>query len=213
MVYKTQLSIKQIRWIAWGAVVFGIWGAIFERSGFISTIDSASEIDRNRISWLQPMLATMFPMIFAVKWKRWVAILIWVFLIAGISLSGFRGRLIGYVAISAIYLFFRARNKIQYVMACLAVGLVLWIGIILVSPYAPIGMQRTFSFIPGVTVDARVMDNASGSVEWRVEIWQYCIKKIPEYLVLGRGSAFDVSETISMIGQEERGRLTPWLAF
>ena len=28
-----------------------------------------------------------------------------------------------------------------------------------------------------------------------------------------RGSAFDVSETISMIGQEERGRLTPWLAF
>ena len=57
-----------------------------------------------------------------------------------------------------------------------------------------------------------VMDNASGSVEWRAEIWQYCIKN-SEYLVLGRGSAFDVSETISMIGQEERGRLTPWLAF
>ena len=34
-----------------GCCRFWYW-AIFERSGFISTIDSASEIDRNRISWL-----------------------------------------------------------------------------------------------------------------------------------------------------------------
>jgi hypothetical protein len=199
--------------VALGAFVCGVAGAIITRIGWQSALVDATEIDRGRITWLEPMIASLFPLVFAIKWKRSLAVLFWLALLAAIGVSGFRSRLVGFLVVTWVYCFFHAKSKIRFFLASGLIGSVLWVGIIFASPHFSIGMQRSVSFIPGVNIQQRVTQNAKGSVEWRLEIWRYCLEQVPEYLIVGRGSAFDLSETLSQIGQEERTRLTPWLAF
>ena len=50
------------------------------------------------------------------------------------------------------------------------------------------------------------------SVEWRVEICKYCWE-FPEYLWIGRGSTFNVFDTVDPLTHSDIMLYTPWFAF
>ena len=73
-------------------------------------------------------------------------------------------------------------------------------------------MQRTISFIPGVSINYRVAENATDSNLWRLEIWKYSMIELKNYWLIGRGLAFDVKEAIAQLGVTV-GQGGPYQAF
>jgi hypothetical protein len=76
-----------------------------------------------------------------------------------------------------------------------------------------LGVQRAISFVPGVNIEYSAAENAKGSIEWRVEIWKYCLDQAPKYLLIGRGSTFDVMETAAGLGVNDVRNYSPFFAF
>jgi hypothetical protein len=85
--------------------------------------------------------------------------------------------------------------------------------IVVISPSLPRGFQRTVSFIPGTSIEYGAAKNAQGSIEWRLEIWRYCLEKCHDYLLIGRGSAFKVNETAAGLGISDIQTYSPFFAF
>lgn len=102
-------------------------------------------------------------------------------------ISGFRGNTVGTLLVGSLCLFLTTRSKMPAVIGGLAVGLALYVVLLFVGPHLPLPAQRALSPIPGVAWDASVMQDATKSVTWRVEVWRFAAQKIPDYLLLGRG--------------------------
>ena len=156
----------------------------------------------------------IFPIVLAKKWKIGLfGYLIWKLLIGIMGLTGFRNRLVGLIMTTFIFGFILSNSKFRYFIISLLAGLFLWFIAILTSPYLPSGLQRSLSFIPGAYADVRTGKDAIESIEWRVEIWQYCWEKAPEYFWVGRGSAFNVYDAVGNLGRSDIIEFTPWFAY
>jgi hypothetical protein len=59
-----------------------------------------------------------------------------------------------------------------------------------VAEKLPLVIQRTISFLP-LKVSPIAERSASGSTEWRVNIWKTVLPEIPKYLLKGKGYAMD----------------------
>lgn len=117
--------------------------------------------------------------------------------IAGIMLSGFRSALAN---LGITFVFITCIRK-EFVMAvCLA--LTCYGGLFVLNSdgglrFLPHGMQRALSFIPGLTVDKNIVIEASGSIDWRMEMWRWAMDPrtgfIKDY-VWGDGYGLSASE-------------------
>jgi len=217
-VRNIRVSPKQTRIIIVGGIVAGVVGSLVQRTGFVSSLQEVStlvtSVGSQRLMWLLPVLYAVFPVILAVKWRiKIFGVLLWLSTMALMGLTGFRSRLVSFLMVTFIYGFIRAGNRIRYCLTAGVAGLALWIMIVGVSPLLPLSLQRAVSFVPGAQISFEADKAASGSVEWRVDIWKYCLQKSPEYLFIGRGSSFNIWETVgSMSGADIRGH-SPWFAF
>jgi hypothetical protein len=209
-----RLQGKQIQWIVWGSLLAGLIGAALRLKGF-SAAEEAEGVSVTRLRWLMPIATALFPIVFALKLKKapWVSALLLLISLTMIGLTGFRSKLVGVVMVAVGYGFFKARSKIKYIMIMGLFGVVAWGGIIVISPALPSGIQRSISFVPGARVAIGEANDAKGSIEWRVEIWKYCMEQSTQYLLLGRGSAFDVRDTVGELGVNDVRTISPWFAF
>ena len=213
-----QLSMKQIKWFIFGSLVAGLIGSLAQRAGHMLIVSGFTSLEQSvgqtRLMWLLPLVYAAFPIALAVKWRikifGWLA---WLALVGAMGLTGFRSRLVMLLMITFIYGLIHAKNRLKYIILSGMLGLLLWGGAVVVSPALPKGLQRAVSFIPGTTVDAKVQEDAEGSIDWRVEIWEFCLKEAPPYLLLGRGSAFDVTEAAASSSTTDIIQYSPWFAF
>jgi hypothetical protein len=53
----------------------------------------------------------------------------------------------------------------------------------------PLAVQRSLSFLP-VEIDSVAASDASGTLEWRLEIWKNVVKEIPNYFWFGKGFSY-----------------------
>jgi hypothetical protein len=208
-----RISRKQIRWIVWGSLLAGVIGAALRLRGFEAVAEEGG-VGASRLMWLSPIAGALFPLVFALKFRRtpWISGLLLLICLTLAGLTGFRGRLVGLVMVTAGYGFFKAKDKVQYALLLGGLGLAGWIGIVLISSHLPLGLQRAVSFVPGAHVDYRTAQDAAGSIEWRVEIWKYCLERYKEYLLIGRGAAFNIQSTRSQLGAADPFG-TPWQAY
>jgi hypothetical protein len=209
-----RISRKQIRWIVWGSLLAGVIGAALRLRGFEAVAEEGG-VGASRLMWLSPIAGALFPLVFALKFRRtpWISGLLLLICLGLIGLTGFRSRLVGLVMVTAGYGFFKAKDKVQYALLLGGLGLAGWIGIVLISSHLPLGLQRAVSFVPGAHIDYRTAQDAAGSIEWRVEIWKYCLDRAKEYLLIGRGSAFNIWETAENVGVWDIQTFSPWFAF
>jgi hypothetical protein len=204
---------KQIRWIIWGSLIAGALGSIFQYRGW-SSVELSSEVTASRLNYLAPVTIALLSLGIAIKTRvRLIRPLLVLLCLVLVALSGFRSRWLGTVMVCAGFGFFMSRDKVRYFVVLALLGLVGWGCIVAASPHLPLGIQRAVSFLPGVQVEQRVAMNALESIEWRVEIWKYCLEKVPEYFWIGRGSAFDVGEASANLSSHDIGTFSPWFAF
>jgi hypothetical protein len=103
------------------------------------------------------------------------------------ALSGFRGSFVILTATTGLLLFLTSRNKIAFTLIGMATAVCVYVGLTVVGPSLPLNLQRTLSFLPRIEWDPRVVSSAAASVNWRLELWRYAARHIPDYLWIGRG--------------------------
>jgi hypothetical protein len=217
-VRNVRVSPKQIKILIVGGIAAGFVGSLLQRAGFITELQQVSTLSTSmgsqRLMWLLPLVYAVFPVVLAIKWRvKILGVFLWLSTMVVMGMTGFRSFLVGLLMITLIYGFFLTKNSISYCFRAIAAGLVLWIAVVVVSPVLPPGLQRAVSFIPGAQVAFEVGVDAEGSVEWRVDIWKYCIQKAPKYLLIGRGSTFKIWETVGNLSAGAILGHSPWFAF
>ncbi len=60
-----------------------------------------------------------------------------------------------------------------------------------VSAQLPMNIQRAISWLPGISISGSAAANASGTIEWRLELWQEALRYIPDYIWIGKGFSYD----------------------
>lgn len=209
------VSSKHIHWMLWGALIAGLFGSLLQQSGFEDAVENQTAAAQSRLSFLTPIANAILPLALVLKLKRarWLVPCIILLCLGLTGLTGFRSRLVGMIAVISGFYFFRSRNRVAFIFKMGTLGVLTWITIVLASPMLPLGLQRAVSFVPGAQIDSRIANDAEGSIEWRIEIWKYCLERAPQYLLLGRGATFDVMETSASLSIEDREVYSPWLAF
>lgn len=66
--------------------------------------------------------------------------------------------------------------------------------LMVIAPVLPPAIQRAVSFIDFIPVDPEIAARAQKSTDWRLDMWtRYCIPNIPNYILIGRGLATDIT--------------------
>jgi len=68
----------------------------------------------------------------------------------------------------------------------------------------PLPIQRSLSFLP-IDVDPLARHVAEETSEWRIELWKLLLPEVPQYLLLGKGLSFSVSELNQLNDLSEHG--------
>jgi hypothetical protein len=106
------------------------------------------------------------------------------------TLGGFRIFLVSTGLFLASLFVIEGLHRTRYLALVVLLGLA-GLGVVATSAEKlPRSVQRAVSFLP-VRVDPVVKQEAQGSVQWRLEMWEVLRKEIPTYLLLGKGYAID----------------------
>jgi hypothetical protein len=209
-----KLSGKHIKWIVTLMIFMAAGNTLLAKAGF--AVEEASEVSQGRLSWVSSIGTVLFAVAFLFRRDRRVLrILFWIFAVGIVGLTGFRGRFLGLLGTTALYVFFDTppeKKKSLLIKAVLG-GLLVWGFAFILAPHLPIGLQRTLTILPGIKAGAKVMQDTLSSNEWRFEVWEFCLEQVPKYLLVGRGVTFDVSTAVEQLGWGDIGAFSPWFAF
>ncbi len=216
MYYMTSgfhFSKKNIRWIIWGGFIASIIGTIANyNTGWSFSENTHSEIDQGRLSFLRPLFSGLFPIALIANIKNlkiWNVLLL-IISFGIITLTGFRSYTVAGLGVLLVYGLFKSPSKGFFIFGVVVASLIGWSLLYLISPHLPIGIQRSISFIPAMRVPDEVLMNGATSVEWRVEIWNYCFAYVKEYLLIGRGVTYNVVDIIENTSSYDIRGGTTW---
>ena len=214
LVSGMKVKLKHIRWMIYGSLVFAALGSFISRQGWSEQAEY-SEIMESRIRWVYYFAIAFLPfsLAFMSKRRKVLAFIMVACAVALLMITGDRKLLLVAIFVLSGFGYFRAVSKPQYIVKLLVIGVIGWTVLFFGAKALPLGMQRAVSVIPGINVDYKMSRDAKGSADWRIEIWKYCLDKAPQYLLIGRGSAFDVYETGENVNTADIQLFTPWFAF
>lgn len=138
----------------------------------------------------------------------WRLLLLMVVLVAG-TMAGFRTFLLLFALVFAVLFYLEGLLRSPLFPALV---LILVTGFLVVSPFAsklPQAMQRTLSILP-FDLDPEVRRDATGTVEWRVDMWRAVLPDLPKYIWIGKGYALDPTQIYLTHQAELRGRVAGW---
>ncbi|MFN0069655.1 MAG: O-antigen ligase family protein [Limisphaerales bacterium] len=70
----------------------------------------------------------------------------------------------------------------------------------------PLNVQRAISFLP-IEVDHVARQDAQGTLDWRLEMWEVVVKDIPKYFWLGKGFTYSGTDYMLTLEAMRRGLL------
>ncbi len=110
-------------------------------------------------------------------------------------LSGFRGATVGIAGTTLIFLvLYYPRRRIVILTASTLAFTAILVGLTPFIPDLPAGVQRALSWVPWYDIPFFVKMDAAISTEWRLDVWNETMRKLPNYLLLGRGLTFNSAE-------------------
>ena len=209
-----KVTQRQITWMAIGGLGLSAVGSLFKSQGWAEAAEY-SAVMSSRIRWVYDFAIALLPVALGCcsKKNKLLSFTLVTGAVVLLLLTGDRKLLIVSVITLSGFGFFRAAHKTFYVVKVLIIGLFALIIIALGARSLPLGIQRSIAVVPGISVDYRVSRDAEGSSDWRIEIWKYCLKEAPQYLLIGRGSAFDVHDASGQLSSSDIGTFTPWFAY
>lgn len=136
------------------------------------------------------LLAAKYGMRDLLDLKRPWRLLFLVVCIAGGSLGGFRSFLLGSVIFLGVVFFLEGLHRTRYLALIVALGVTAFGVLSLCATRLPEGVQRAISFLP-IQIEEHVKQDAQGSSEWRLRMWELLWAEVPNHLFLGKGFALD----------------------
>lgn len=124
---------------------------------------------------------------------RWWRLVILLGIMAVGLMSGFRSHLLGQVLTFSVVFFMEGLHRSRYVFVLLMLGMLAGAALPFFSSKMPFSMQRSLSFLP-IPINPLVRSDATGSVNWRTEMWLQALPKVKEHLWLGEGLAISPDE-------------------
>lgn len=211
---RIRLSEKQMRKLIWflffGALIYAAlemlvyyfsgqlgWISQFVSFAFGSLgSEYFNETEATAVRWhsFRGLAFAMLPI--AYTWIRQTSFRFFMGAVAFIlvGLSGFRSILVQVGAMIFLASIYYSKSRGRAFFLWMLAGLAVLGFLIVATPYLPLTMQRTVSFLPFLNVDPEVLLRAEGSANWRFDMWRdYCIPNVPKYLLIGRGLAQDIS--------------------
>lgn len=122
------------------------------------------------------------------------------------GLTGFRLRILelGMLIATMVYVS-NPRHRVKTTLKLSTALLCSFIIISVVIPHLPLAMQRSVSWIPGVKISSLAVRSASGTVQWRIQLWKEMLTLVPKYVLVGRGLAFGeahIAESAQVVGRD-----------
>jgi len=120
----------------------------------------------------------------------------WLLLAASILslFGGFRSFLVFSAFMLGIMFYLEGLHRTRLMPVMVLAGVLGFVGMVALAQKLPASVQRSLSILPFVSVDPVVEYDAKNSSEWRIEMWQALLPHVPQYLLLGKGLAFDREE-------------------
>lgn len=119
------------------------------------------------------------------------------------ALSGFRISITENLATAFIFIMLsvpKGRRLSTFIMMAVSVILLLF-ALVPVLPHMPYPVQRAFSWMPLADISPIAKMDAAGSAQWRFDVWKYSLAYWKEFMWLGRGFTFHISEVQSLSGR------------
>jgi hypothetical protein len=108
--------------------------------------------------------------------------------------GGFRMGVISFLGTLAMNLYLNRKLSMPVVSAISLIILLAVVCLYRVAPDLPPNFQRTLTWLPGISVPDWVKQDAWGTIEWRLELWQMAwSQKVLPHLLLGEGLSYEQS--------------------
>ena len=129
--------------------------------------------------------------------RRWWRLPFLLLMIVATLFGGYRSAII-IVALTLAVLFYMEGLAHTQVLPIVILVFILCAAIAIPSiRKLPLTVQRSLAFLP-IDIDPIAAQNAAGSTEWRVEMWEEVLPQVPQYLLLGKGLAINLSDLNAM---------------
>jgi hypothetical protein len=169
----------------------------FAQTSIVATETSVFSLDLQRFVGLTFMSQAVYCFMmlrFGIRgildWHRpWRFITFAVMFALGL-LGGFRSFLILFGLIFLVQFYFEGLFRSRFFVWSSLAGV---FGATLLFAFAgqlPGAVQRSISFLP-VQIDPAIRRDATGTLDWRMEMWRVVLPTVPRYLLLGKGYSFD----------------------
>jgi hypothetical protein len=137
--------------------------------------------------------------------KSW-RFLLFCLLVVGSTLGGFRSAVIS-VAVTLMILFYlEGLMRSRLLPAAILVAILAGTLIVPFSDRLPLSVQRSLAFLP-LRLDPEAELSATGSIDWRLQIWTDLLPTVPQYLVVGKGLGIDARD-LAMLADMNGGSQT-----
>jgi hypothetical protein len=112
-------------------------------------------------------------------------------------LSGYRLMTASLLVMIALAFFFQKEITIPRIAGLCCVACLGLFGVYAYSRDLPNNVQRAISWLPGIDVSNAALGDASGTVDWRLKVWQEALNYIPDYWIVGKGFSYEAQDVIA----------------
>ncbi|MBV9462647.1 MAG: hypothetical protein JO317_00320 [Verrucomicrobiae bacterium] len=125
-------------------------------------------------------------------------------------LGGYRLAILSFGLTLLIVAMLQRSFTIGRIFAGIALAVGLWVALVQTSAHLPQSVQRAVSWIPGTDIPEYIRQDASSTVDWRLELWREALSRLPKYWLVGKGYAFSEKKAEGVTGVN---RMTDELAW
>jgi hypothetical protein len=184
---------------------------LFGRTSIVATESTIFTLDLQRfigLTFMSQAVCWLMMLRFGIRGildlhRPWRFITLAVMIALGL-LGGFRSflLLVGVVSLVQFYFegLFRTRFFVWFSLAGVLGGTLLFA----FADKLPGAVQRSISFLP-VEIDPAIRLEATGTLDWRLEMWRDTLPIVPQYLLLGKGYNFDGTDFFLTTVSAQRG--------
>lgn len=124
------------------------------------------------------------------KWWRPIVLFL---SFAAVFLGGFRSFVVLCVMVFCLQFFLERMHYTKLLPAFVFAGIIIATLCVPFTDKLPYAVQRSLAFLP-VHIDPMARQDASASLNWRLEVWQAVLPQVPDYLLLGKGYGISQSD-------------------
>jgi hypothetical protein len=135
--------------------------------------------------------------------KPWRLALVILFLAAGL-LAGYRSFIGCLILTFAVAFFVEGLHRTRHLFFAVVLGGLCLAGLAAYATRLPLSVQRSLSFLP-IEINPVAANSASGSLEWRFEMWKEMAADIPRYMLKGKGYVIDPNELFFSVQNAQQG--------